>query len=369
MREISILIKPASSLCNANCAYCFYEDVSTNREIKSYGFMQKKTAEKIVDEAFNIMPSYDRINFVFQGGEPLLAGSEFYLEFISYTQEHKNNILVEYSMQTNGTLLNDELCTLFKKYNFLIGISIDGFKKSHNKHRFLNRNGSFDKVMEGVDLLRKHKINFNVLTVLTDYLSNYPNELFQFYKDNEFNVVQIIPCLPDFNQKPVESPYYLTPKQFYSFYSNFFDIWLNELKQGNYISESLIDNVVNTVLGLPVNRCGMFGACQLHHIFESDGSMYPCDFYVIDKFKLGNILDLGLKQINLNPLVEDFKNYDNKLEDVCINCEFKLICNGNCKRTRPTFLSKDYCGYKGLIEQVMSNIDLIVDSINRINIK
>jgi uncharacterized protein len=362
MREITVLVKPASSSCNASCSYCFYKDLSTCRMIDSHGSMQPETWRRLVDGVYQA--GYEKVIFAFQGGEPLLAGVGFFEDFVAYTQENKDGRTIEYTVQTNGILLDDGFCRIFKEYDFLVGISIDGFAENHNKHRFLNQAGSFAAVMEGVELLRRYGIEFNVLTVLTRELAQFPDKLHEFYTENRFNFVQIIPCLPELQGS---NPYSLTPQLFSFFYTRFYDLWLDALSQGEYLSENLIDNVVRACLGLPTSRCGMFGTCQVQCIVEADGSVYPCDFYALDQFQLGNVKGDKIRDLLRNPAAEAFIGADNTLPKPCHVCQFRSICNGNCKRMRPTFVNDSYCGYKDLLARVASSLDLVQRSIAALN--
>lgn len=357
MKNLSVLIKPSSSLCNAKCEYCFYEDVATHRSIKNYGFISETDWKLIVEKSFDLTGDYQTISFVFQGGEPLLSGIDFYQQFVAYSEFKKGNMNVLYIVQTNGTLLNDEFCDFFSRNKFLVGISIDGFEENHDKYRSFKNSKSFELVFSKISLLRSYGIEFNIITVLTKNLAHYADKLFSFYEKNDFKNVQIIPCLPDFGKDPYDDEFSLTPELFSNFYTNFFDLWLESLKKGYYISENLIDNVVNQFLQLPINRCGMNGMCQRQCVIEADGSIYPCDFYVTDTHKLGDIRSNSIGNILRSKKAEMFRIYDNDLPNYCHDCEFLMLCGGNCKRLRPTFLNENYCGYKNLLVEIYKSLD------------
>lgn len=364
MRETSILIKPASAECNCVCTYCFYDDVSNCRVVKSHGLIKEETWKKLVDDAFSSKHQFERVNFMFQGGEPLLAGHRFFSAFIDYTQENRGAIEVSYAVQTNGTRITDRLCKLFKEYDFLVGISIDGFKENHNMMRFLHDVGSFDAVMAGLELLKKHNIEYNVLTVLTKQLAKQPEKLYNFYKEQGFKFVQLIPCLPNFGIGAEEDLYACTPELYGSFYTKFYELWLNDFKHGHYLSESLIDNVITMFMGGYPDRCGMLGFCQSQCVVEANGSVYPCDFYVLDEFESGNINTMKLDDILEQDVMETFKDHDQVLPEKCKTCPFQKICNGNCKRMRPTFINEDTCGYQLLLQDMIATYPEVVSVIN-----
>ncbi|MCD8028456.1 MAG: 4Fe-4S cluster-binding domain-containing protein [Erysipelotrichaceae bacterium] len=132
----SYLIKPASSLCNMNCQYCFYKDVSDNRDINIYGIMSIETMKEIIDQSLS---QSNEITYAFQGGEPTLAGLSFFQTFVDNVNTNKDKQIIHYSIQTNGILINEEWLSFFKKYHFLVGISIDGYKENHNKVRIMQK--------------------------------------------------------------------------------------------------------------------------------------------------------------------------------------------------------------------------------------
>lgn len=201
MKEISFLIKPASSLCNLRCIYCFYKDEAEYRDTKSFGVMDDETTHKLIDKAL----AYDakKINFCFQGGEPTVAGSEYFDKFIDYVNKHNKDKVVTYAIQTNLTLLDDELLKIFKDNDFLVGVSLDGFMENHDSLRKdVEGSGSFEIIMNNIKRLKENDVRYNILTVLTRKLSLSPNKLFDFYLKNDFKYVQLIPCLPSLDDNP-----------------------------------------------------------------------------------------------------------------------------------------------------------------------
>ena len=217
MNAISFLIKPASSLCNMDCRYCFYKDVVDHREIPSYSIMQEDTMLALIKQALS---SYQDITFAFQGGEPTLAGLSFYRTFIAHVNQYKTNQSIHYAIQTNGLSINDEWCAFFKENHFLVGISLDGYKDNHDFLRLdAEGNPTYTKVIQAMNLLKKYGVELNVLIVLTSYLAKHPQKLFQWILKYQLHYVQFIPCLP-----PLQGTtrYALTPKLFASFYKTFF---------------------------------------------------------------------------------------------------------------------------------------------------
>ena len=174
MSMISFLIKPASSLCNLRCKYCFYADVSQNREMASMGIMQEEVMHALIDKALQV--PVDTIQFSFQGGEPTCAGIAFFEAFIAYV--NKKNVMkknIQYSMQTNGTLLDEKWIRLLKDNDFLVGVSVDGFRKNHDWFRKDTQGkGTHKMILYTLRLLKNAGIAYNILTVLTKQLSKKP---------------------------------------------------------------------------------------------------------------------------------------------------------------------------------------------------
>ena len=173
-KHITALIKPASSLCNMECAYCFYKDTANHREQYSYGMMCHEVADHLIQKTL-LFAKGGVVTYCFQGGEPLFVGVEFYRYFTKKVEElNQFGSKIIYSLQTNGKNLSQEFCQLFQQYSFLLGVSLDGTKEVHNRYR-----SSFDEIMKGIALLKQYNIEFNILSVVTAYSANYIKEIWK----------------------------------------------------------------------------------------------------------------------------------------------------------------------------------------------
>ena len=344
--SLSVLIKPASSACNLRCRYCFYADVSDSRAVKNYGIMSAETAHTLIDKAFAASGG-GTVTFAFQGGEPTLAGLDFYKDFTAYAAAAcPRGTTVNYCLQTNGILLDDPWCAFLKENAFLVGLSVDGHKKEHDFCRVdAAGEGTFTRVAEAARRLREHKVDFNILTVLTRPLARHPQQLLAFYKKNDFRFVQIIPCLDALDT--TGGDYSLTPELYASFLKTFFRLWLDEFRRGNYISVRLFDNLVRMAAGQPPEQCGMLGQCQCQFVAEADGSVYPCDFYVLDKYRLGFIQESSFEELAQSPGMTKFlEDGRTGTSSLCEECWVRPICGGGCRRYRSFYFSKEgYCPY------------------------
>ncbi|MGX8128354.1 SPASM domain-containing protein [Clostridioides difficile] len=359
MKSLSVLIKPASSLCNLRCKYCFYANVSDLREIKSHGIMKEDSIKKLIENTFYILENHDEIIFAFQGGEPTLAGIEFFKSFINYVSLQNKKVKVNYTIQTNGTLLNNEWCKFLKENNFLVGLSLDLLENIHNENRiYPNNKGSYDTIVNNKQLLESYEIDFNILCVLTDQLALKPIEVFNAIREHKIKYIQFIPCLDDLDSK-CRSNYALTPQNFAYFYKEILLLWAEEFYKENYISINLLDNIISLFITGNTNACGLTGICHPQFVIESDGSVYPCDFYVLDNYNLGNIKDNTLPDLLEKKAMIEFLCSNRFKYKICFNCKFYNICRGGCKRmTNSIYINtkNNYCGYYDFLDSRIDNI-------------
>ena len=235
MKQISVLIKPASSLCNLRCRYCFYADVSQKREISSQGIMSEDTAEKLVECLATDLEENGIANISFQGGEPTVAGIGFFRRFAKLTDRHPG-LRINWSIQTNATLLDEEFAQFFKERNFLVGVSLDGYQRIHDQNRYdAEKKSVFFRVLKAIDLLEDHGVEYNILTVVTRELAKHPEALFDFYKNRRFRYIQLIPCLPELDGSD-PAGLALTPAEYAFFYNTFFDAWMGARVMSDAIS-------------------------------------------------------------------------------------------------------------------------------------
>lgn len=317
------------------CSYCFYRDVVSHREVSSHGIMSYNTLETLIRRAFAF--SDESVSFVFQGGEPMMAGIEFYKTAASYQKKYNSrHIRVFNTIQTNGTLIDDEFADFFGKNRFLVGISIDGDRTLNDKHRtFPDGSGSYDRIKSGIELLKKHKVDFNVIAVVSKDSARDPEKVYSSLK--EYGYLQFIPLIDDFDCN--ETEYSLSASDFGRFLTKTFDLYYRDIKRGNYVSVRDFDSYVNMVRGLPPSSCAMLGKCGGYFTVEADGSVYPCDFYVTDEFKIGNINEASFFSLSKSQVMLDFIESSAFKNEKCLECKWLQICRGGCRRHREPFPS------------------------------
>lgn len=346
MKYFTTLIKPASSSCNMKCSYCFYADVAEHREIPNHGIMSRDIMETIITKTLEHCTEETTITYAFQGGEPTLAGLSYYQHFIETVDTHKKDYHhIQYVLQTNALLLEDPWIEFLREHHFLVGVSLDGYIKNHDRVRRCSKDqGTYERVMRNTRKLQEASVEFNVLTVLTRDLSKHPKELYEFYQKNHLKYIQLIPCLPSLD--PKKDPYALTPKQFYHFYDEFFTLWYNSLRKGEYMSITLFDNLIPMFIGIPPQQCGYLGFCSNQFVIESDGSVYPCDFYVLDQYCIGNIKEQSIQELNTSTTVHNFLREKRDLCKLCSDCRYVKMCHGQCRRLSVCYYDSEYCGLR-----------------------
>ena len=282
------MIKPASSLCNMRCKYCFYHDVTDHRDIKNFGLLTEDCAESLITKALEFADG-ESIAFAFQGGEPTIRGLDFYKFFCKTVDKYnKKNSKIYYGLQTNGTLINDEWAKFLQEKDFLVGLSLDG-DFDNNSFRIDDKGqNAFYKIIKASDIFTKHNVQFNILTVLTGRCAENIDVILRYFKKRGFKYLQFIPCLRPFGDD-TESELYMTVEQYKHFLIHGFNAYVKDYVRGKYTSIRYFDNLVHLYLGNPTEQCGMCGHCTHQFVVEGNGNVYPCDFYCTDEWLLGNI--------------------------------------------------------------------------------
>lgn len=335
MRPIHLLIKPASGLCNLSCRYCFYRDIMGKRKQGSYGFMTVETLEAVIQKG---LAYADReCTIAFQGGEPTLVGLDFYKTVVDLEKKHnKNGIRVHNAIQTNGIGLDAQWADFFRDNNFLVGISLDGVKETHDCNRLDGRgDGTFHRVMETIRLLDSRHVEFNMLTVVNRQTAPRATRIYNFYKRMGLSYLQFIPCLDPYGEAPGAAPCSLTAEAYGSFLCTLFDLWYRDVKKGEGCSIRQFENYIEMLLGYPPESCGMSGVCGFQNVVEADGSVYPCDFYVLDEYRLGNLRTDSFETINRRRKDIAFVEASQAIDPECASCRFFPLCRGGCRRHRP----------------------------------
>lgn len=336
--SLYIMIKPASSACNLKCDYCFYTSLSENREKSDKGFMSETTAKNIIKSALKYDSDY--INFIFQGGEPMLIGLDFYRTFISIVDElNKRDTPVDYCLQTNGTLLDDEWCNFLLENEFFLGVSLDGNEELNSYRHYADGTNAFADTMRGIELLKQYEIPFNILSVLTKRTANNFRKTYRFFKENDMHFLQYTPCLKPFGSEDTE--YSMSVSDYADYLNRAFSIYYNDTFKGYEISIRQFDNYCLLMAGEPAEQCGMNGYCCGQIVIEGDGSVYPCDFYCTDEWYIGNINESCIAELIESEKFIDFVSKADNPKEECISCRHRPLCRyEGCRRNREAY---NYC--------------------------
>lgn len=332
MKPLQLLIKPASSACNLHCSYCFYHDIGSNRTQANRGLMSLDTFKILARKALASTDSF--CTFSFQGGEPALAGLNFFRSAVEIIHQYnEKNIPVYYTFQTNGTLITEEWARFFAEHHFLVGVSLDGPPEIHNKHRTdSSHRHTYADVLTGIENLRKNGVEFNILAVITNNSVPHAARIYDFFRKKHFTYLQFIPCIAPLYSCNEKAP--LSPQAYGDFLCAIFDRWYEELLAGQYISIRQFDNYMLILQGRPPESCDMGGLCAVQHVVESDGSVYPCDFFSLDEYLLGNIITDSFEHFAEKRSTLRFIEESQIHTPHCLRCRYYVLCRGGCKRHR-----------------------------------
>lgn len=341
MPDLTLLIKSSSSLCNMDCTYCFYKDVAKNRDKEFLGPMTTASLEKLLISAMDY--AENSCTFMFQGGEPTLSGIDFFREFIDLQNKHKKkNVTIYNCIQTNGFDIDENFAKFLSKHNFLVGLSLDGPAAIHNLNRKDNKkNSSFNRVMKTAALFNRYNVKYNVLSVITRYSAKRAEKIYNFYKNNGFHNLQFIPCLEPISLERGKQPYSLSNKDYTEFLIRIFDLWYSDFKSGLYINIRHLDNWFSILLGQNPESCGMMGRCSIQFVVEGDGSVYPCDFYAFDEYRLGKIGENSFSEMYNCDTAKNFINRSLHIPEECKACKYYFLCRNGCYRQRNIENSKN----------------------------
>jgi uncharacterized protein len=330
-RISSILIKPASAICNLDCGYCFYLD----RDLDPYTDlpqrrMSDETLERLVDSY--LFYSYPNSTFAFQGGEPTLAGLPFFEKLVKLQESKgRNGQSVSNALQTNGVLLDDNWGQLFHQYNFLIGLSLDGPEGINDKYRYNKEgHGTHKWVMRGMEALQRNKVDFNILCVVSQANVDKPRELYNYYKSLGVDNIQYIP-LAEFGGPSNGLPFSVTAEQYGRFLVETFDLWWPERRK---MRIRFFDNIAEAIAGQKPGSCTMHETCDSYAVVEYNGDVFPCDFFVESGWKLGNIMLDSWPEIARRNRRYSFAEKKTLAHPECQVCEYQSICHGGCPKFR-----------------------------------
>ncbi|MDD3430360.1 MAG: anaerobic sulfatase maturase [Oscillospiraceae bacterium] len=333
MKSLNLLIKPASGHCNMRCRYCFYEDEISLRSGQNEDMMDAQTSETVIKEAF-AAGAQESLTFAFQGGEPTMAGLDFFKNFVALVKKYNTaQLQISYAIQTNGLAIDEAWADFFVENGFLVGVSLDGNKAIHDSLRNdAAGRETWNRVTKNLAILQKKQVELNILCVVTKLCAKSPVKVYNQLKKLGVRYFQFIPCLDPLEVKRGSMPYSLTPDLYASFLCGLFDEWYRDWQGGNYNSVRLFDDYVHLMMGMPAGTCATSGSCGSYFVVEGNGSLYPCDFFCLDEWNLGKIGKTPLADLLQGEKCTRFLQDSLQHPQACATCRWKSICNGGCKR-------------------------------------
>jgi uncharacterized protein len=328
------MAKPTGAMCNLACKYCFYTSkrkLYPNDDLR----MSDETLKEYVKQYIDAI-KIPEVTFAWQGGEPTLMGIDFFQKAIKYQNKYKKDGMKIYNtIQTNGILLNDEWCQFFHENNFLVGLSVDGPQELHDTYRVDKEDKStFDNVMNGLKLLKKHGVEFNILTTVNRTNADNPLEVYKFFRDEVgVKFIQFIPIVEQNNGDSSVSEESLRPEQYGTFLISIFDEWVKHDVGDVFVQ--IFDATLASWVDYPPAICIFAPTCGTAMIIEHNGDVYSCDHFVDSEHLLGNIMETQIRELVSSSQQFQFglDKRDN-LSKQCIQCDFKFACWGACPKHR-----------------------------------
>lgn len=346
-RPLYVMTKPAGSLCNLACTYCYYTEKSKLYTDNPKHVMSDELLERFIREYMDSQTGPD-VLFTWHGGETLMRPLSFYQKAVRLQQQYARGRRVENALQTNGTLLTDEWCRFLHDEQWLVGISIDGPQEFHDEYR-VNRQGrpSFVQVMKGIRLLNKHQVEWNAMAVVNDFNADYPLDFYHFFKEIGCRYLQFTPVVERIYRHPdgriLASPqegaeaaladFSVTPKQWGHFLCSIFDEWVTQDVGSTFIQ--LFDATLANWVGVQPGLCSMAETCGHAGVMEFNGDVYSCDHFVFPEYKLGNLQRQSLVEMMYSPRQLAFGQAKrDSLPRQCRECEYLFACHGECPKNR-----------------------------------
>lgn len=357
-KPLYVMLKPAGAHCNLACKYCYYLEKNnlyqnSHRHLMSDDMLEQFTREYIEAQT---MP---QVLFTWHGGEPLMRSIDFYKKALALQKKYAHGKQIDNVIQTNGTLLTDEWCEFFAKNHWLVGISIDGPQEYHDHYRVTPAGKpSWEKVMQGISLLKKHRVEWNAMAVVNAYNAEHPLEFYHFFRDNGCQYLQFTPIverltehedgrtlasLADDREIPLADAS-VTPQQWGNFLCTIFDDWVRHDVGKTFVE--IFDCTLANWMGVLPGICAYSKECGHAGVMEHNGDVYSCDHFVFPEYKLGNIREQSLIDMLYGEKQQAFSRLKHtSLPRQCKECDMEFACHGECPKNR---FEKDKYGEPGL---------------------
>ncbi|MFA5443523.1 MAG: anaerobic sulfatase maturase [Bacteroidales bacterium] len=340
-RIVGVMIKPVGALCNLDCTYCYYLD-KKKLYTGDIARMDIELLEKFTEQYITANLRADEISFCWHGGEPLLAGLDFFKKAVSLQKKYNPGKQISNSLQTNGTIINQDWVEFFRENNFLVGVSIDGPQAIHDSYRQSKRGqGTFTEVLKGIEMMYKGGVQYNTLTTVNNVNQDHGREIYLFLKSIGSYHMQFLPVLEYIKSGIVPpgtpgshvAPWSVSSQKYGEFLCDIFDLWSNGDVGIRFIP--FFESVLANYLGIPPGICAWCETCGNNVALEWNGDVYLCDHFVYPEYKIGNIADMPFSQMACSDKLFRFgMGKRNGLPDRCFRCAFYRLCYGECPKHR-----------------------------------
>lgn len=357
-KPLYVMLKPAGAHCNLACKYCYYLEKNNLYQNSHRHLMTDEMLEQFTREYIEAQ-TMPQVLFTWHGGEPLMRSIDFYKKALALQKKYANGKQIDNVIQTNGTLLTDEWCEFFAKNHWLVGISIDGPQEYHDHYRVTPAGKpSWEKVMQGIQLLKKHRVEWNAMAVVNAYNAEHPLEFYHFFRDNGCQYLQFTPIverltehedgrtlasLADNREIPLAEAS-VTPEQWGNFLCTIFDDWVRHDVGKTFVE--IFDCTLANWMGVLPGICAYSKECGHAGVMEHNGDVYSCDHFVFPEYKLGNIREQSLIDMLYGEKQQAFSRLKHtSLPRQCKECDMEFACHGECPKNR---FEKDKYGEPGL---------------------
>ena len=357
-KPLYVMLKPAGAHCNLACKYCYYLEKNNLYQNSHRHLMSDETLEQFTREYIEAQ-TMPQVLFTWHGGEPLMRSIDFYKKALALQKKYAHGKQIDNVIQTNGTLLTDEWCEFFAQNHWLVGISIDGPQEYHDHYRVTPAGKpSWEKVMQGIQLLKKHRVEWNAMAVVNAYNAEHPLEFYHFFRDNGCQYLQFTPIverltehedgrtlasLADDREIPLADAS-VTPQQWGNFLCTIFDDWVRHDVGKTFVE--IFDCTLANWMGVLPGICAYSKECGHAGVMEHNGDVYSCDHFVFPEYKLGNIREQSLIDMLYGEKQQVFSRLKHtSLPRQCKECDMEFACHGECPKNR---FEKDKYGEPGL---------------------
>ncbi|OFO84013.1 anaerobic sulfatase maturase [Prevotella sp. HMSC077E09] len=376
-RPLYVMLKPVGAACNLACNYCYYLEKSNLYKHQPKRQMSEELLERFVKDYIEAQ-TMNEVVFTWHGGEPTLRPLSFYQKAVELQKKYAGGRVIHNSLQTNGTLLTDEWCRFLKANNWLVGISIDGPEAFHDRYRRDSQGRpSWQKVMEGIQLLQHYGVEWNAMAVVNRYNADHPQAFYRFFKSIGCQYIQFTPIVErnvqhadgrhlasinDATDAPV-TDFSVTPEQWGNFLCGLFDEWVKQ--DIGRVFVQIFDSMLANWVGVAPGTCIYAKECGHAGVMEFNGDVYSCDHFVFPQYKLGNINEHTLIEMLYGEKQRRFSQLKyNKLPRQCKECRWAFACHGECPKNR--FVNDRYgnpglnylcAGYRRFFEHIAPTMD------------